>query len=307
MIAKIIKSNAGFSASLDYCLNRKEAKIIYSDGIRLGVPKFLTRQFELLAKCNERIKNPLGHIVLSFSKNLDGKLSDNIMSLIAQDYLNKMGIMNTALIVVRHSDKKHPHCHIVYSKNGYNNRKLNEDYLKLRSLKAVREINLKYGFTKSREQSPYTDSKNKYYQVKKEIRYYLQQGTSGVNALNNWKDLTHYLNSKGISIEFKSKGNSEEIQGVSFAKDGFKFKGSEIGRVFSFSKIEQSFGVTGLPNTNTEEKSIGTRYEAKQSEFQSQSLFGLLELSGAIVQEPEDDPSKRKRKRKIKNQQKWSR
>jgi hypothetical protein len=45
---------------------------------------------------------------------------------------------------VRHSDKKHPHCHMVYSKNGYNNRKLNEDYLKLRSLKAVREINLKY-------------------------------------------------------------------------------------------------------------------------------------------------------------------
>jgi hypothetical protein len=96
MIAKIIKSNAGFSASLDYCLNRKEAKIIYSDGIRLGDPRFLTKQFELLAKCNERIKNPLGHIVLSFSKNLDGKLSDNMMSLIAQDYLSKMGIKNTA-------------------------------------------------------------------------------------------------------------------------------------------------------------------------------------------------------------------
>lgn len=298
MIAKIIKSNAGFSASLDYCLNRKEAKIIYSDGIRLGDPKFLTKQFELLAKCNERIKNPLGHIVLSFSKNLDGKLSDNMMSLIAQDYLNKMGIKNTALIVVRHSDKKHPHCHIVYSKNGYNNRKLNEDYLKLRSLKAVREINLKYRFTKSREPSPYTDSKNKYYQVKKEIRYYLQQGTSGSNARNNWKNLTHYLNSKGISIEFKSKGNSEEIQGVSFSKDGFRFKGSEIGREFSFSKIEQSFKAIELP-TNNKEEDMDARHEVKQSEFQSQSLLGLLNLGGVIAPEPEDDPSKRKRKRKI--------
>ncbi|MEZ0451042.1 relaxase/mobilization nuclease domain-containing protein [Sphingobacterium thalpophilum] len=298
MIAKIIKSNAGFSASLDYCLNRKEAKIIYSDGIRLGDPKFLTKQFELLAKCNERIKNPLGHIVLSFSKNLDGKLSDNMMSLIAQDYLNKMGIKNTALIVVRHSDKKHPHCHIVYSKNGYNNRKLNEDYLKLRSLKAVREMNLKYGFANSREQSPYTDSKNKYYQVKKEIRYYLKQGTSGSNARNNWRNLTHYLNSKGISIEFKSKGNSEEIQGVSFSKDGFRFKGSEIGREFSFSKIEQSFSAIELP-TNNKEEDMDARHEVKQSEFQTQSLLGLLDLGGVIAPEPEDDPSKRKRKRKI--------
>lgn len=298
MIAKIIKSNAGFSASLDYCLNRKEAKIIYSDGIRLGDPKFMTKQFELLAKCNERIKNPLGHIVLSFSKNLDGKLSDNMMSFIAQDYLNKMGIKNTALIVVRHSDKKHPHCHIVYSKNSYNNRKLNEDYLKLRSLQAVREMNVKYGFTKSREQSPYTDSKNKYYQVKKEIRYYLQQGTSGSNARNNWKDLTHYLNSKGISVEFKSKGNSEEIQGVSFSKDGFRFKGSEIGREFSFSKIEQSFNTIEFPTSNKEED-MDARHEVKQSEFQPQSLLGLLNLGGVIAPEPEDDPSKRKRKRKI--------
>jgi hypothetical protein len=236
--------------------------------------------------------------VLSFSKNLDGKLSDNMMSLIAQDYLSKMGIKNTALIVVRHSDKKHPHCHMVYSKNGYNNRKLNEDYLKLRSLKAVREINLKYGFTKSREQSPYTDSKNKYYQVKKEIRYYLQQGTSGSNVRNNWKDLTHYLNSKGISVEFKSKGNSEEIQGVSFSKDGFRFKGSEIGREFSFSKIQQSFNAIELATDNKEED-MDVRHEVKHSEFQSQSLLGLLDLGGVIAPEPEDDPSKRKRKRKI--------
>src|SRR5690606_5144142 len=98
MIAKIIKSNAGFSASLDYCLNRKEAKIIHSDGVRLGDSKFMAKQFDLLAKGNDRIKKPLGHIVLSYSKDLDGKLSDNLMGLIARDYLGKMGISNTALL-----------------------------------------------------------------------------------------------------------------------------------------------------------------------------------------------------------------
>lgn len=299
MIAKIIKSNAGFSSSLDYCLNREKAKIIHSDGIRLGDSKFLAKQFELLANCNERIDNPLGHIVLSFSRDLDGRLSDNMMCLIAQDYLNKMKIKNTALIVVRHEDKKHPHCHLVFSKNGYNNLKINEDYSKIRSLKAVREINLKYGFTKDREQSPYTDSKNKYYQVKKEIRYYLQQGTRGSNARNEWKDLIHYLNSKGISVEFKFKGNSKEIQGVSFAKDGFKFKGSEIGREFSFLKIEQSFDTAVSPAVNTDEKEIDTGYEPKQSGFLQQSFHGLLSLGGSINPVSVDDAAKRKRKRKI--------
>jgi len=307
MIAKIIKSNAGFSSSLDYCLNRIEAKIIYSDGVRLGDSKFLAKQFELMTRSNDRLQNPLGHIVLSFSKDLNGKLSDNIMSLAAKEYLEKMGIRNTAMIVVRHNDKKHPHCHIIFSKNGYNNKKLNDDFLKLRSLKAIRELNVKYGFIRNKEHSPYTDSKNKYYTAKKEIRYYLKQGTEGNISRNNWKDLTLYLNSKGISVEFKSRGNTEEIQGVSFAKDGFKFKGSEIGREFSFSKIEQSFGTTTLSTHGAEEIQIGTRHEPKQSGFLSHSFLGLLNLGGSINPVSVDDAAKRKRKRKISNVHKWNR
>lgn len=151
MIAKIIKTNASFSASLDYCLNREKASIIHSDGVRIGSPEFMAKQFELLASSNNRMENsPLGHIVLSFSKDLNGKISDNMMSLIAKDYLLRMGIKDTSLLVIRHDDRKHPHCHIVYSKISYvHNRKLKEDYINLKSLKAVREINQKYGFNKN--------------------------------------------------------------------------------------------------------------------------------------------------------------
>jgi len=303
MIAKIIKTNASFSASLDYCLNREKASIIHSDGVRIGSPEFMAKQLELLASSNNRMKNsPLGHIVLSFSKDLNGKISDNMMSLIAKDYLLRMGIKDTSLLVIRHDDQRHPHSHIIYSKIGYvNNKKLKEDYIKLKSLKAVREINLKYGFSKNQYQTPFTESKNKYYQVKKEVSYYLHQGISGKNPCNNWAELQQYLFLKGIHVEFKTKGKSDEIQGVSFEKDDYKFKGSELG--LSYSKIETKFNqaqsFTDFNNTNISTNGEGRNIQVKETKQAENILSNLLSISAGISAD-QDDEQKKKRKRKMK-------
>ncbi|MFZ4262092.1 relaxase/mobilization nuclease domain-containing protein [Sphingobacterium sp. HJSM2_6] len=303
MIAKIIKTNASFSASLDYCLNREKASIIHSDGVRIGSPEFMAKQFELLASSNNRMKNsPLGHIVLSFSKDLNGKISDNMMSLIAKDYLLRMGIKDTSLLVIRHDDRKHPHCHIVYSKISYvHNRKLKEDYINLKSLKAVREINQKYGFNKNQHQTPFTESKNKYYQVKKEVSYYLHQGISGKYPCKNWDELQHYLFQKGIHTEFKAKGKSDEIQGVSFEKDSYKFKGSELG--LSYSKIETKFAqaqsFNDFNNTNTSSNREGSNIQVQETKQEENILSNLLSISAGISAD-QDDEQMKKRKRKLK-------
>jgi len=303
VIAKIIKTNASFSSSLDYCLNREKASIIHSDGVRIGSPQFMAKQFELLASSNDRIKNsPLGHIVLSFSKDLNGKISDNMMALIAKDYLLRMGIKNTSLLVIRHEDRKHPHCHLVYSKiNNLTNQKIHEGYAKLKSLKAVREINQKYGFNKNQHQTPFTESKNKYYQVKKEVSYYLYQGVSGKKPCKNWAELQHYLFQKGINTEFKTKGKSDEIQGVSFEKDDYKFKGSELG--LSYSKIETKFAqgqsFNDSNNTNTSNSIEGSNIQVQETKQEENILSNLLSISASISQD-HDDEQKKKRKRKMK-------
>ncbi|MDM1050154.1 relaxase/mobilization nuclease domain-containing protein [Sphingobacterium hotanense] len=303
MIAKIIKTNASFSASLDYCLNREKASIIYSDGVRIGSSEFMARQFELLASSNDRMKNsPLGHIVLSFSKDLNGKISDNMMNLIAKDYLLKMGIKDTAVLVIRHEDRKHPHCHIIYSKIDYvNNKKLKEGYIKLKSLKAVREINQKYGFNRNQYQTPFTESKSKFFQTRKEVAYYLHQGVSGKNPCKNWAELQQYLFQKGIHVEFKAKGKSDVIQGVSFSKDGFKFKGSELG--LSYSKIEDQFSQSqsfydfkSISHVNNLEGNVVHEKMTKNDE----SILSILLSPDVGISGDQDDEQMKKRKRKMK-------
>ena len=54
----------------------------------------------------------------------------------------------------------------------------------------------------------------------------------------NWKDLDNELKRKGITMNFKTKGNTGEVQGVRFEKNGYIFNGSKIDRQFSFSKID---------------------------------------------------------------------
>jgi hypothetical protein len=303
MVAKIIPNHAsGFANICAYTMDREKAKIIHTEGIRLGSSQFIAEQLNMYANSNNRVKYPVGHIVLSFSKELNGKLSDNLQKFIAMDYLTKMDIKNTAITIVAHSDKSHPHLHILYSKTDLNGQKINDSHSKLKSLKAVNELNIKYRLKSERINSPFTDSKSKYYIAKKEIKYAIHNAVYGKNQVNSWNDLQKYLSLKGIQTEFKTKGNSNEIQGVSFSKDGFRFKGSEIGREFSFSKIEQTFQTNRETSNSLSNISpvtpIASDFE-KSKEFKP-SLGSIFEFGAGIQSEQEDENQRKKRKRKLK-------
>lgn len=303
MVVKIIPNHAsGFSNICSYTMDREKAKIIHSEGIRIGTSQFIAEQLNMYANSSNRVKYPVGHIVLSFSKELNGKLSDNLQKFIAMDYLTKMGIKNTALAIVAHSDKSHPHLHILYSKIDFDNRKINDSHSKLKSLKAVYELNIKYDLKNERINSPFTDSKSKYYIAKKEIKYAIHNTIHGKSKVENWDDLQKLLCLKGIQTEFKTKGNSSEIQGVSFSKDGFRFKGSEIGREFSFSKIEQTFQankeVSNLLSDIFQVTPVVS--ESVKSKEQNLALNLIFNLAAGVQPEQENENQLKKRKRKLK-------
>lgn len=303
MVVKIIPNHAsGFANICAYTMDREKAKIIHSEGIRSGSSQFIAEQLNMYANSSNRVKYPVGHIVLSFSKELNGKLSDNLQKFIAMDYLTKMDIKNTALAIVAHSDKSHPHLHILYSKIDFDNRKINDSHSKLKSLKAVNELNIKYNLKNERINSPFTDSKSKYYIAKKEIKYAIHNTIHGKSKVGNWDDLQKLLSLKGIHIEFKTKGNSNEIQGVSFSKDGFRFKGSEIGREFSFSKIEQTFQANKETSNplNNNFPAITMESEYDKSKERSHSFSPFLDLASGIQPEQENEDQQKKRKRKLK-------
>ncbi len=52
-----------------------------------------------------------------------------------------------------------------------------------------------------------------------------------------------------MDVEFKHKGNTDEVQGVVFTMNNYRFNGSKVDRQFSYSKIDAA-----LSNNYEEER-----------------------------------------------------
>lgn len=80
--------------------------------------KNMVQDFKYQIFLNPRLKNTVGHILLSFSPKGAPRMTDALMTQIAKEYMQKMGITDTQYLLVRHLDQPHPLCHLVYNKVG---------------------------------------------------------------------------------------------------------------------------------------------------------------------------------------------
>ena len=72
-----------------------------------------------------------------------------------------------------------------------------------------------------------------------------------LRSADTWKEFQNRLLKMGVEMEFKYKGNINEVQGIRFIKDGLSFKGSGIDRSFSWSRLDAALDrnhVTSLEN-----------------------------------------------------------
>jgi len=138
----------------------------------------------------------------------------------AIEYMEKMNIRNTQFVIVRHNDKEHPHAHIIYNRVDNNGNTISDNNSYGRNIKACKEITSKYSYHlgKGKEQV-----NRQALAGKEKLRYELYDAIkSAVKESSNWKSLKSSLKTKGVHIDYKLRSGTNEVQGVSFEKDGFK-------------------------------------------------------------------------------------
>ena len=123
-----------------------------------------------------------------------------------------------------------------------------------------------------------------------------------------WWDLGNQLQKQGIGMTFKINRRTGKNEGLSFTKDGYTFKASDVSRQFSYSKLNEqlSWDKRNI-QTEIESKQQPTRQETEQKYSVTDSLIesnglGLLTPSDAPP-EDEQPPSwqKQKKDKKKKN------
>jgi hypothetical protein len=63
---------------------------------------------------------------------------------VAGEYMQKMDIVNTQFFIVRHNDREHPHCHIVFNRVDNSGATISDKNDRLRSVKACRTLTEKH-------------------------------------------------------------------------------------------------------------------------------------------------------------------
>ena len=241
MIGKISKG-AGFKGCVNYVLGKPDARLLAAEGVLTDSIQSITDCFQAQRMMKPNIRQPVGHISLSYAPEDVSRTTDEMLVSLAKEYMQKMGIRDTQYIIARHNDQKHPHVHIVFNRVDNNGRTISDRNDCYRNVKVCKELKEKYGlyFGKGKDRVRMHRLKGNdrtKYEIYHAVKNLLTKSDS-------WKQFFSELSKQGIKAEFKYSGRSNVIQGLSFTKDGITFKASDIDRSFSYSKLDRQLGET---------------------------------------------------------------
>jgi len=240
MIAKQVKGS-GFRGALEY--NLKKGKVIDSNMAGENA-RDLSKEFRISRMLKPNLKKAVYHTSLAVSKD-ERKLTDNEFKEIANSYLEKMGFDDNQFIIFRHFDTEHPHIHIVASRIKLSGDIVSDSNDYKRSELIVRQIEKQYNLLQLKELNQNSKSL-----TKNEIENSLRTGKSIPKiVLQNKLDqilkrkvsppeMIKELNLIGANVKFNISKTTKNISGVSFEYAGILFKGSSLGKKYSWNNIK---------------------------------------------------------------------
>lgn len=256
MIGKIVTGKS-FGGAVHYLLGKEQGKayILTSDGVELTSRQALIGSFEFQRRARPDVERVVGHISLSFHPDDAPRMSNQLMIDLAREYMQRMEITGTQYLVVSHTDTKHPHLHILYSRVRYDTTLVPDRNERLRNMRICRE--LKLTFSHGKEQVS-TERLHGPEQLRHRIYDYLLEV---LPACTSWTALAGELAKRHIAMTFVHRGSdpAKEIQGVTFTLEGHTFKASQVDRKFSYGRLTQRIEQNRLRQAMIRAGSVTTR------------------------------------------------
>lgn len=284
MMAKIVKGS-DFKGVVEYILDKnKGTQLVMYEGLFIENNETIAMSFNAQSRMNDKVTKPVGHIALNFSKEDEPRLTNRLMAGIALEYMERMGIRNTQLFIARHFDKEHPHVHIAFNRIDNNGNTISDRNERLRSTRICKELTLKYCLHMANGKDNVKRNRLKEPDRTKYELYDILK--TEVGRCGNWNVLVANLKRQGVEVHFKHKGQTDEIQGMVFTKNGYHFNGTKVDRYFSYSKIDAALQRNrheeriGMTDKVHEAVTPSASFDTAQSELFSGSL-GLLNGNGS--------------------------
>lgn len=237
-----LKKRASFVRVVNYVNNPKKARLIDSKDVRLDENAAIARSMQGQAddKPGRKLNNPVYHISLNFAHEDAPKLTDGLMAEIAREYMKRMGIVNTQYVTCCHTDREHPHLHIVANRVDNDGNTISDRNDAISNVAVCKALTREYGLHFSKGK---VNVKSDRLRGKDKVKYKIYDAVkAAMSRCNSWSELCDRLVKQGIEVNFKFNRYNGNIVGVSFTKDGISFSGSRIDRSMGFYRLDKQFG-----------------------------------------------------------------
>ena len=250
MVAKISTGSSLFGA-LAYNqdkVDRKEAEVLFSNKMLLSEDGHFSigecmRSFEMQIPVQLSTQKPILHI--SINPHPEDVLSDQQLSDIAKEYMQKLGYGGQPYLVYKHTDIDRHHIHIVGLRVDENGRPLNDRFEHRRSKQITRELERKYNLhpAEKKERTERPELKKVDYaagDVKHQIGNTVKAACYGYRfqSFGEYRALLAAYNV--CAEEVKGEINGRPYQGIVYS--AMNGKGEKVGNPVKASRIGKSVG-----------------------------------------------------------------
>jgi len=218
-------------------MDQKRAVVLETEGVRSYDYKLMAKDFEMQQAYRPTLKKAVFHGILSFYPG--EKIEDQKMIEIAKEYLQEMKIVDTQFAIVKHIDKNHSHLHIIANLVNNKGEAIKDNWIGLNGKKTAQKLTTKFGLKEAVRKN--IELTNLEALNEREANKYIiyQAIAEKISSCKTLGELKEKLQQQNIETLYKYKGQTTELQGISFAIGKYKFKGSEIDRKFSVGNLQK--------------------------------------------------------------------
>lgn len=262
MIGKV-KIGKSFRGMCRYALQEdKQAQVLDAEGVRTDSAAHMTQDFQFQQQLRPGLGNAVLHVALALpQEDAQGRSPEELAEVFRQAgraYVQRMGLENTQWALVQHFDKAHPHAHLVANRVDNKGQTIPDNFIGQQSRRVCQAIEQELGLTvaeqrgraQAREVGP-TPRQAAATTPKQERAADWQRARHAVgNALKHtapysgtFDELQAKLTRYGVAVQLSThrKADGPAVYGVTFEKDGHRFKGSEVAKEYSASGLEKTF------------------------------------------------------------------
>ena len=288
MKAKVGRGS-GFRGVIEYALQTSKGASIIGGTMTSTTPRALAAEFAVSRQQRTEINRPVWHCSLSLPQSDD--LDEQRWHDVARDFMAEVGMSGHQYIVVRHADTEHDHVHIIASRVGLDASVWYGRWEARQVIEATQRLEIRHGLTTT----PGLDAtRERKAPTKNEIEQADRVGASPVRqrlqrlidaAIADGPSVTalcERLEFEGVEVK-ANIASTGKLNGLSFSLDGIAFKGSQLGKAYTWSQLQKK-GVTYEPDTEYRALSgRGNSASRRADSEHSPAAGGADEGSGAVA------------------------